>query len=32
MADGLIFYRTKLPGINLTVGKFLASLLDGIRA
>jgi hypothetical protein len=32
MADGLVLNRAKLPGINLTAGKFLTSLFDGIRA
>jgi hypothetical protein len=32
VADGLVLNRAKLPGINLTAGKFQASLFDGIRA
>ena len=32
VANGLVLHRAKLPGINLTAGKFQASLLDGIRA
>lgn len=32
LADRVIFHRAKLPGINLTAGKLLASLFDGIRA
>ena len=32
LADRVIFHRAKLPGINLTAGKLLASQFDGIRA